>query len=259
MRNVAVALTYSRLFHVASVVFDVVGITYFVWSFFFLVEPLVPFEILLGIFFAIEYVLLLLASEKWWRYIRHPLAISNALIIIGYLAAPLWNFGFLRILRVFRVIQLYQIIPDIRMFTNRIVFWEKLFATLIHVCVLVFVITKVVFVLQANINVDIETIFDAFYFTINAITKVGDGDSITLVGVQGKVLTLIIAFLSLSIFVQLLDTAREVQQIRLTQKKKGKRGKKRKGGVQKKTEEIYTEHLCTYCDIKNRDKFASCK
>ncbi|MCY4577201.1 MAG: ion channel [Candidatus Kaiserbacteria bacterium] len=260
MKRFAVALTYSRLFHVVSVVFDVVGITYFVWSFFFLAEPLVSFEILLGIFFAIEYVLLLFASEKWWRYIRHPLAISNALIIIGYLAAPFWNFGFLRVLRVFRVIQLYQIIPDIRMFTSRIVFWEKLFATFIHVCVLVFIITKVVFVLQANVNVDIETVFDAFYFTINAITKVGDGDSIALVGVQGKVLTLIIAFLSLSIFVQLLDTAREVQQIRLTRKKEQEKKAKRKGGAQrKKMEEIYTEHLCTYCDIKNRDKFASCK
>lgn len=258
MRNIAVALTYSRMFHVTSVVFDVVGITYFVWSFFFLLEPLVPFEILLGLFFAVEYVLLLLASEKWWRYIRHPLAISNALIVIGYLVAPLWNFGFLRILRVFRVIQLYQIIPDIRMFTNRIVFWEKLFAVFIHVCVLVFIITKVVFVLQADINADIETIFDAFYFTINAITKVGDGDSITLVGVQGKVLTLIIAFLSLSIFVQLLDTAREVQQIRLTRKKR-KTGLRKGKGARKKNEEIYTEHLCTYCDIKNRDKFSSCK
>ena len=258
MRRFAVALTYSRLFHVVSVVFDVVGITYFVWSFFFLEVPLVPFELLLGVFFAVEYVLLLLASEKWWQYMRHPLAISNALIIVGYLVAPFWNFGFLRILRVFRVIQLYQIIPDIRMFTQRIVFWEKLFAVLIHVCVLVFIITKIVFVLQANINADITTIFDAFYFTINAITKVGDGDSITLVGVQGKVLTLIIAFLSLSIFVQLLDTAREVQQIRITRKKQ--RGRKQsKRGKRKISKEIYTEHLCTYCDIKNRDKFADCK
>ena len=256
MRKFAIRLTYSRLFHTASVVFDVVSIAYFVWSFFFLVEPLVGFELMLGAFFAAEYVLLLLASERWWRYMKHPLALSNALIVVGYLAAPFWNFGFLRILRVFRVIQLYQIIPDIRMFTQRIVFWEKLFATFIHVCVLVFIMTKVVFVLQASVNADIETVFDAFYFTINAITKVGDGDSISLVGVQGKVLTLIIAFLSLSIFVQLLDTAREVQQIRLTRKKKRKgKGKAARGGGY----EIYTEHLCTYCDIKNRDKFASCK
>ncbi len=259
MRRIAVAVTYSRLFHVVSVVFDVVAITYFVWSFFFLAEPLVPFELFLGGFFAIEYVLLLLASERWWRYIRHPLAVSNALIVVGYLAAPFWNFGFLRILRVFRVIQLYQIIPDIRMFTNRIVFWEKLFATFVHVCVLVFVITKVVFVLQANVNTDITTVFDAFYFTVNAITKVGDGDTVKLVGTQGKVLTLITAFLSLSIFVQLLDTVREVQQIRLTRKKQEGKRKSQKRGKRRVNEEIYTEHLCTYCDIKNRDKFASCK
>ena len=250
MRAFAINITYSKVFHTVSVMFDVVSITYFIWSFFFLQEPLVPFELFLGAYFAIEYVLLLLSSEKWWHYMRHPLAISNALIIVGYLAAPFWNFGFLRIVRVFRIIQLYQIIPDIRMITQRIVFWEKLFATCIHVCVLVFIITKVVFILQGDINTDIETIFDAFYFTINAITKVGDGDSITLVGVQGKVLTLIIAFLSLSIFVQLLDTAREVQQIRITQKRR----KGNKAKIAKKDKEIYTEHLCTYCDIKNRDK-----
>ena len=251
MRNVAVALTYSRVFHVTSVVFDVVSITYFIWSFFILEEPLIAFELMLGVYFAIEYILLLLASEKWWQYVKHPLAISNALIVVGFLVAPLWNLGFLRVLRAFRIVQSYQLIPDIRMFTNRIVLWEKLFATLIHVFVLIVIITEVVFILQADINIAINTRFDAFYFTANAITKVGDGDQIALVGVQGKVLTLIIAFLSLSIFVQLLDTAREVQQMRLTRKRK-KPGRMR-------GKEIYTEHLCTYCDIKNRDTFVSSK
>lgn len=251
MRKFAVALTYSRSFHVVSVAFDVISITYFIWSFFFLEKPLISFEIVLGIYFAFEYVLLLLASEKWWQYVKHPLAVSNALIVIGFLVAPLWNLGFLRVLRAFRIVQSYQLIPDVRIFTDRIIFWEKLFATLIHVCVLIVIITEVVFILQADINTAINTRFDAFYFTANAITKVGDGDQIALVGVQGKILTLIIAFLSLSIFVQLLDTAREVQQIRLIQKKKKKIGHGRK------VKEIYTEHLCTYCDIKNRDKISS--
>ena len=251
MRKFAVTLTYSRVFHVVSVVFDIVSITYFIWSFFFLEEPLISFELLLGAYFAVEYVLLLLASERWWQYVKHPLAISNALIVIGFLVAPLWNLGFLRVLRAFRIAQAYQLIPDVRMFTNRIIFWEKLFATIIHVCVLIIIITEVVFILQADINTAINTRFDAFYFTANAITKVGDGDQIALVGVQGKVLTLIIAFLSLSIFVQLLDTAREVQQMRLT--RKGKKPGSKRG------KEIYTEHLCTYCDTKNRDKFPASK
>ena len=249
MRKIAVALTYSRLFHVASVVFDVVSITYFIWSFFVLEEPLIAFELVLGTYFLVEYVLLLLASEDWWQYVKHPLAVSNALIVVGFLVAPLWNLGFLRVLRAFRIVQTYQLIPDVRMFTNRIIFWEKLFAVIVHVFVLIVIITEVVFILQADINTAINTRFDAFYFTANAITKVGDGDQIALVGVQGKVLTLIIAFLSLSVFVQLLDTAREVQQMRLT--RKGKKSGRKQG------KEAYTDYLCTYCDIKSRDKASS--
>lgn len=245
MRKIAVALTYSRTFHVVSVLFDVIGITYFLISFFVLEEPLVSFELVLGSYFLLEYILLLLASKNWWQYVKHPLAISNALIIVGFLVAPLWNLGFLRVLRAFRIVQSYQLIPDVRMFTNRIILWEKLFAVLVHVCVLIVIITEIVFIMQADVNTAINTRFDAFYFTANAITKVGDGDQIALVGVQGKVLTLIIAFLSLSVFVQLLDTAREVQQMRLT--RKGKKPGRKRG------KEVYTDYLCTYCDIKSRD------
>lgn len=242
-RRFALSAAYSPGFHVISVIFDVVSISYFIWSFFFLETPLLAFELTLGIYFAIEYVLMFLASESGWRYIKHPLAISNALIIIGYLIVPFSNFGFLRILRAFRIIHLYQLIPDIRLLTNRVIVWEKLLAILVHVSVLIFIIAEIVFILQSPINPDINTRFDAFYYTTNAITKVGDGDTIALVGVQGKILTLVIALLSLSIFVQLLDTARSVQTMRTTAKKK-----------QKPIKEIYSEHLCTYCDIKNREK-----
>ena len=244
----AVRVTYSKAFHTISVVFDVVSITYFVYAFFVLDTPIFALEIALGIYFTAEYILLFAASDNGWKYIRHPLSLSNLFIIIGYLAAPFWNLGFLRILRALRVVQFYQIIPDIRIFTNRVMFWEKLLATLIHVCVLIFIITEVVFLLQADANASINSRFDAFYFTTNAITKVGDGDTIALVGAQGKILTLIIAILSLSIFVQLLDTAREVQQLRITKKTGRKKGRKIS------MDEIYSEQMCTYCDIKNREK-----
>ena len=243
-RRFAIFVTYSPAFHLISVIFDVVGITYFIWSFFFLDTPLFAFELFLGVYFAVEYAIMFLASESGWRYIKHPLAISNALIIIGYLMVPFANFGFLRILRAFRIIHLYQLIPDIRLLTNRVIFWEKLLAILVHVSVLIFIVTEIVFILQSPVNPDIGSRFDAFYYTTNAITKVGDGDTIALVGVQGKILTLIIAILSLSIFVQLLDTARSVQTMRASRKNR-------------QPKEIYSEHLCTYCDIKNREKIVT--
>ena len=131
--------------------------------------------------------------------------------------------------------------------TDRIIIWERVLSVFFHVCVLVFIISEVIFLLQSDINADINSRFDAFYFTVNAITKVGSGETIALVGVQGQILTLFIAFLSLSIFVQLLDTAREVQKVRIAKKKKVKKTMRQMG-------EIYSEQYCTYCDIKNREK-----
>lgn len=247
MKQFAVSVTYSRIFHIVSVIFDVTSITYFILSFFLLEQPFIAFEIFLGLYFLGEYILLLLASDNYGRYMKHPLALSNILIIVGYLAAPYWNLGFLRILRSLRIIHLYQIIPDIRLMTDRIIIWERVLSVFFHVCVLVFIISEVIFLLQSDINADINSRFDAFYFTVNAITKVGSGETIALVGVQGQILTLFIAFLSLSIFVQLLDTAREVQKVRIAKKKKVKKTMRQMG-------EIYSEQYCTYCDIKNREK-----
>ena len=129
--------------------------------------------------------------------------------------------------------------------TNRIIVWEKVLALLIHVLVLIFIMSEIIYLLQANVNMAITTRFDAFYFTTNAIIKAGNGETIELIGVQGRILTLFIAFLSLSVFVQLLDTARDVQLL-ITNKQK-------KATEKEDMKEIYSEQYCTYCDIKNRE------
>ncbi len=248
MHTLAVSITYTRLFHIVSVLFDFVSIGYFFISFFYFETPLIAFELFLGFYFLAEYVLLLIASEDRRAYVRHPLALSNVLIIIGYLVAPFWNLGILRFLRILRIIHLYQIIPDIRLITNRVIIWEKLFALIFHVFVLIFVISEIVFLFHAGNNSAIETRFDAFYFTTNAITQAGS--DIELTGAGGRILTLLMAFLSVSVFVQIWDTAQQVQQAILRRKKKGRKKKL----SQRDLREIYTEQYCTYCDIKNREK-----
>lgn len=246
MKKLSVNITYAKSFHIISIFFDFFSIFYFLYSSFFLPSPIIPLEIFLGIYFMAEYTILLLASENRLKYIRHPLAISNILIIMGYLAAPFWNLGFLRILRVLRAVQLYQIIPDIRLITKKIIIWEKMLAAFIHTLVLIFIITEVIFILQSDINPHIKTRFDAFYFTTNAITKVGNSEGIKLIGTEGRILTLIIAILSLSVFVQIIDTARETQRRRKENIKKKI--------TKKQMEEIYSEQLCTFCDIKERER-----
>lgn len=246
MNKTAYSISSSNLFNIISIIFDVVSIVYFFWFSFWLTAPLIPFEIALGLFFLIEYIILFLATDNKKKYILHPLAISNILIIIGYLAAPFYNLGFLRLLRALRVIHLYQLIPDIRSLNKSVVVWERLFTTLVHVVVLIFIFTEIILILQSDINQDINNRFDAFYFTTNAITKVGSGETIELIGTQGKILTLIIAFLSLSVFVQLLDTAKDVQRL-------NKERRKKKKLTEKELDQLYKDQLCIYCDIKQRD------
>lgn len=188
-----------------------------------------------------------MASEDRWEYAKHPLALSNVLIIIGYLVAPFWNLGILRILRAFRVIHLYQIIPDIRLMTDRIALWERILALSFHVCVLLFVVSEIVFIAQSGINSDITSRFDAFYFTANSITQTTSG--IHLVGSDGRLITLLITFLSISVFMQIWDTARDVRSVIVRKKEMTKQNLK----------EIYSEQYCTYCDIKNREKLRKTK
>ena len=246
VKDFIIKLVYTKTFHFISIIVDVFCISYFFYSTFFLAEPIFILEVVVGSYLIIEYFILLSASENKWEYIKHPLAISNVLIIIGYLAAPFWNVSILRILRILRVIQIYQLIPDIRSITHRVIIWEKFLAILLHGTVLVFIISEIIFFLQNEKNADINTKFDAFYFTTNAIAKIGT-DSITLVGTEGRILTVVIAILSFSIFIQLIETARETMRVRRKQARKKNRLTK------KDLQEIYSEHLCTFCDIKNRD------
>ena len=242
VKELLVNAVYNRVFHAISFAFDIFSITYFIVQAFFLEAPIFPLEFVLGAYFLIEYVLLFLTSEDKWQYVKHPLSISNVIIIIGYILAPFYNFGFLRIIRALRVIHLYQLIPDIRMFTSRLLIWEKVGAVAVHLLVLIFIMTEIIYILQANINEQINSRFDAFYFTVNSVAKIGDG--ITLVGTQGKILSLIITIISISLFIQLIELLRKTKEISTEMKSRR--------FTKKDMKEIYTEQLCTFCDVKNR-------
>jgi len=68
--------------------------------------------------------------------------------------------------------------------------------------VFVFITSALVYEIQAGRNPEINTINDALYFTVTTLTTTGFGD-ITLVGESGRLLSVVIMIVGISLFVKL--------------------------------------------------------
>ena len=72
--------------------------------------------------------------------------------------------------------------------------------------VFVFITSALVYELQAGRNPEITTINDALYFTVTTLTTTGFGD-ITLVGESGRLLSVVIMIVGISLFVKLAQAS----------------------------------------------------
>ena len=241
MNKIAYALARTRLFHTISIIFDVVSVVYFFSSTLVFNQSIIPLEIIIGVYFAVEYVILLFSAKSKWGYIKNPLSVSNILIIVGYLVPPVSDLGFLRILRALRVIHLYQLIPDMKMLSPRVVKWEGILTRIAHILVLVVLVSELIYILQAPENKNINTPFDSFYFTISSIAKVGF-DEDYLIGVEGKILSILVTIISLTLFFQLVEGLR-------------KRGREQHVCPVCNETKHHEHHkdVCHFCDAKGRD------
>ncbi len=143
-----------------------------------------------------------LASTDILRWLRQ-LPIIVDIFILATLLAPAWlvNLGFLRILRLWTL-------------TRTATFWRPLrkrglrryqdtVQAAINMLVFVFVVTGFVYTTFANRGNDaIANYVDALYFTVTTITTTGYGD-ITLPGTSGKLLSVVIMIVGISLFVRL--------------------------------------------------------
>lgn len=143
-----------------------------------------------------------LASKHVLRWLRQ-LPVIIDIFILATLLAPTWffNFGFLRILRLWTL-------------TRSTVFWrpflkrglaiyrEPIQAT-INLLVFLFVVTGFVYTAFAGYGRDdIHGYVDALYFTVATVTTTGFGD-ITLPGTFGKLTSIVIMIIGISLFVRL--------------------------------------------------------
>lgn len=154
---------------------------------------------------AIEVAARGLAHDNFKGWIRRP-ATWIDLFVLATLLFPFWlfNLAFLRVLRLWSLFHsdLFWSTVARRFDGTR---WEDTSKALATMVTFVFVATGFVYTSFARTHPGIEGYVDALYFTVTALTTTGFGD-ITLPGVWGRLLTIMIMISGITLFVRLAQT-----------------------------------------------------
>ncbi|HEV7290864.1 MAG TPA: ion channel [Devosia sp.] len=150
---------------------------------------------------AADFIARALASTDIRRWLRQIPVIIDIFILVTLLA-PTWllNLGFLRIMRLWTL-------------TRTRIFWRPLekrglleyqepIQAMINLFVFVFMVTGFVYTAFVRQGAGITGYVDALYFTVTTMTTTGFGD-ITLPGTWGKLTSVVIMIMGISLFVRL--------------------------------------------------------
>ncbi len=192
-------------FRWALLIFDIVTIAYFIAS---------PFQHRTGAHPALDYVIgaviaLDLLARFWIArrkagFLARPMNIADAVVVFT-MFAPLvtQNFAFLRILRALRIARAYSLLHR----ASKTSLWlrehHRIIDRVTNLAVFIFVMTAFVYADQFGKNPDIRNYVDALYFTVTSLTTTGYGD-ILMVGWSGRVLSIVIMLLGITLFLRLL-------------------------------------------------------
>ncbi|MDU0340825.1 potassium channel family protein [Bosea rubneri] len=159
----------------------------------------------------IEIVARMLASSNVPRLLRQPSMLLD-LFILATLLAPQWleNFGFLRILRLWSLSQRNLLWGQLR--ETRYREWEDVSRALINLVTFLFVVTGFVYTFFFMGRPGLDGYVEALYFTVATVTTTGFGD-ITLPGIGGKLTSIVVMIVGISLFVRLAQAVFRPQKV----------------------------------------------
>ena len=192
-------------FRWALLIFDLLTITYFLWA---------PFEargrthdavdFTIGAVIAFDFVARFYIARHKHRFMLNWLNWADLVVVITMLAPLLVsNFAFLRILRAVRAVRAFTFIKRVKVITPFFQRHSLIIDKVTNLVVFVFIMAALVYATQIGHNPDVHTYIDALYFTMTTLTTTGYGD-ILMIGQAGRVLSILIMGLGLTLFLQLL-------------------------------------------------------
>lgn len=207
----------SQNFRLGILFFDILTILFFVGA------SMMDNNIIIRIIeYGIALIILLDFSIRLWiannktNYLTQFTTWADIIVFFSLLAPLLSeNLLFLRVLRSLRLLRSYHVLRDLR---KRYTYFrqnEELIQSIINLCVFIFIVTAMVYVMQVNINPQIKNYIDALYFTVTTLTTTGFGD-ITLQGSSGRLLAVVIMVVGVALFLRLIQTIFQPAKVNYT-------------------------------------------
>ncbi|WP_417457925.1 potassium channel family protein [Kordiimonas sp.] len=197
----------AHRFRLALLAFDLVTIGFFIVS--SMMEAGLFVRILdfaIAFLLVLEFAARLAITKGKGRFLLKFDTLADVVVIFS-LVAPVFfdNLGFLRIVRMLRLMRSYHMLRALRQEFSWFRDHEQIIQSSVNLAIFIFVITAVVYVLEAGRNPAITNYLDALYFTVATLTTTGFGD-ITMDDTLGRMVAVIIMVFGVALFLRLVQT-----------------------------------------------------
>jgi voltage-gated potassium channel len=194
---------FSDTFRMIRLGFDIVVVGIFL-ALSFIHEPwVVTIDLVLGVVLLAEFLVRVwVALDRRAFFLQWENILDIIIIASLFVPSLIGNFAFLRVLRAARLLTVVTVVRQLR---RRSRFFQRngeVISSALNLILFVFIMSALVYVMQEGSNPEINDILDAVYFTVTALTTTGFGD-ITLVGDSGRILSIAIMLIGISLFLRL--------------------------------------------------------
>ncbi|MEZ5786083.1 MAG: ion transporter [Xanthobacteraceae bacterium] len=205
----------AHRFRYGLLAFDLVTIAFIVvTSFLPRTDLMEQLDVVFGVVILGDLLTRLFISRSPLHELAMPWTWADIAAIVSFLAPLVGEgFGFLRVLRTVRLLHTYQLLERLRGDSPWFRRHEEVIFAVVHLAVFIFIMTGIVYETQHAINPQIQNYADALYFTVTALTTTGFGD-ITLPGTSGRLISVVIMVLGVTLFLNLVRTLLQPTKVR---------------------------------------------
>lgn len=196
----------SRNFRMTLLAIDVLLLVFFVVGSFFYAAPWhASVEVTIAAVLGADWLARLWISDRDQSFFQQITTWTDLAVVLSLLVPLVMdNFLFLRVLRSLRLFHSFHVLRDLRTEYTTFARHEEVIDATLNLVIFVFVMSAMVYVLQAHRNPGINNYVDALYFTVSTLTTTGFGD-IVMRDTGGRLLAVGIMIVGFGLFLRLVQ------------------------------------------------------